>query len=307
MAGGEPQQRRSMSTVEQAPLSTAQTAAITRRELLIWLFAAAVLVIALRYFQIGNAALFWKALDQINVFVCGALCVAGWRLQRYASPAPATSRDVMVVLLLLVLLCAMALAPHLLGVGVFLCLFVLYLVRLDDPSGELRASAVVLMSLATNFLLAPVVFRLFLPLFIRLDAFLIGNVLRLLDGSIEWRGSTFEHMEGAQRFGVTLIGACSSFNNVSAAVMVHMAWAMALRKHLTYFDGLAVLFTIALATALNVGRVSLSALGPDGYAFWHGNGTGVPTGALIFIVVQNIAMVLAGYATARWASRAGTD
>ncbi len=294
-----------MTSLEQAAWSKAQPAAFSLRELLGWLFAAAVVVIALRFFQIGNALLFWKALDQINVFVCGALCVAGWRLQRYTSNEPATGWHVIAVLLLLVLLCAMALVPHLIGVGVFLCVFALYLAWLDDPSGELRASAVVLMSLATNFLLAPVVFRLFLPLFIRLDAFLIGNVLRVVDPSIQWHGSTFEHVDAAQRFGVTLIGACSSFNNVSAAVMVHMGWAMALRKHLTYLDGLAVLLTIAVATALNVFRVSLTALGPDDYAFWHGKGVGVPTGALIFIVVQNITMVLAGYATARWAGRAG--
>lgn len=290
----------SITVVEQSSHSALP---VSRRELLNWLFAAAFLVIVLRFFNIGNAAMFWRAVEQINVFVVGALCVAGWRMLRYQDDAPATGRDLAFTIVMLAFLALMSLLPHLIGVGAFLAIFAIYLMRLDDRSGELRASAVVMLALATNFLFARIIFRLFLPVLIKLDAFLVGNALRLVDTSIQWRGLTFEHMEGAQRFGITLIGACSSFNNVSAAVMVHMAWAMALRKHLTYIDGLAVMLTIAIATMLNVARISLTALGTDSYAFWHGNLGEMPAGAVIFLVVQNAAMVLAGYATARWAGR----
>lgn len=292
-----------MSSVGIAERSAALPLRVTNKELLNWLFFAAVIVILLRFFEVGNAVLFWSSVNQINVFVVGAMCVAGWRLGRYQSEAPATGRDIAIAGGLLCLLILMGLLPHLIGFGFFLCVLAFYLTRIDDPMGELRACAIVLMSAATNFLIAPLVFRLFLPLFIRLDAILVGNALRLVDKSIEWRGSTFEHIEGAKHFAVTLIGACSSFNNVSAAVLVHMAWAMALRKHLTYLDGFAVMVTIAVATLLNVIRITLTALGPSYLEFWHGTGGAVPPGVLVFLAVQNSTMILAGYLTARWAGR----
>jgi hypothetical protein len=278
-------------------------AGITLRELLLWLFSAAVLVIVVRYFHIGNPALFWAYLNRLNVFAAGALCVAGWRLRQFRSGRPASGRDVAIAGLLLGLLVLMGLLPRMTGLGLYLFAFAIYLASLDDRTRELRASAVVLLALATNFLFAPLIFRLFLPFFVWLDSILVGHALQFVDSAVEWRGTRFVQHEGARKFGITLVGACSSFNNVSAAVLVHVAWAMALRKHLTRLDALALLCTISIATLLNVTRVVLTALGPENYAFWHGDGTSTAVGGWIFLALQNCLLVLAGYLTARWAGR----
>ena len=86
-------------------------------------------------------------------------------------------------------------------------------------------------------------------------------------------------------------------------MLVHVAWAMALRDHLTRLDGMAMLGTIVVATALNVLRIVLSALSPDSYSFWHGHQGSLPGGAMIFVLLQNLTLVVAGYVTARWAGR----
>ncbi len=278
---------------------------ISQRELMLWLFGAAVLVIFMRYFYVGNAVLFWSQVNRLNVFAAGALCVAGWRLRQFNGEWPASSMDLAIAAVMLLLLVPMGLLPRMTGLGLYLFAFAIYLSSIEDRSQELRAGAIVMLALATNFLFAPLIFRLFMPFFVWLDSIFIGYALQLVDPSIEWRGSTFVQQDGARKFGITLVGACSSFNNVSAAVLVHVAWAMSLRKHLTWFDALALLATICVATLLNVSRIVLTALGPENYAFWHGDGTSTAIGGWIFLALQNVLLVLAGYLTARWAGRTG--
>lgn len=280
----------------------AVSARLSIRELLLWLFFAAVALTAMRILFVGNAALFWFNINRLNVFVVGAFCVAGWRLLQYDINSPATRKDVTISALLLFMLTLAGLLPKTLGFGIYLFLLAIWLSSMDDPTRNLRASAIVMVALATNFLFAPVLFRCFMPLFVWADAFLVGHALQVLAPDVQWNASTFVRPDGTRKFGITLVGACSSFNNVSAAVLVHMAWAMVLRKHLTRLDGLAVLATISFATALNVARIVLTAQGRDSFAFWHGDGTSAATGAMVFVVVQNAALATAGFLTARWAA-----
>jgi hypothetical protein len=276
---------------------------VTQRELLLWLFLSGVSLTLVRYFCVGNAPLFWQNVNQVNVFLVGAFCVAAWRLKRFAGSDFLTKTDVTFAAGLVVVLVIAGLFPKLMGFGLFFLLFAFWLVRKKDPSHELHASAIVMFALVTNFLFAPVLFRMFLPFFVWLDAQLVGHTLQFLDPAFVWNTTSFSRNVGGTKFGVALVGACSSFNNVSAAVLVHMAWAMALRKHLTTFDGIALIGTVVIATLLNVLRIVLAALGPENYAFWHGPSGTMPLGLFLFVVAQNLALITAGYLTAKWAGR----
>jgi hypothetical protein len=276
---------------------------MARKELLLWLFWAGAATSAFRYFSIGNAPLFWLSVGQINVFLFGAFLVAGHRLSRYAGKETVQPADFAAALLLLAILVMAGLLPRLIGIGVYYFCFALWLFRIGDRTRELFAAAIVMSAVVTHVLFAPLIFRSFQPLFLWMDAQLVGHVLQFFDPDFSWTGTQFSRIQASGNFGIVIAGACSSFNAVSVAVLAHLAWAMALRKSVSRWDGVALLGTLAFATALNVARLVLTAQGPEGYAFWHGSGGGLPTGALIFIAVQNLALLAAGYATARWAGR----
>ena len=65
-----------MAGIDSSSTYLPSKAQISQRELLLWLFSAAVLVIVVRYFYIGNSVLFWGYLNRLNVFAAGALCDA---------------------------------------------------------------------------------------------------------------------------------------------------------------------------------------------------------------------------------------
>lgn len=273
------------------------------RELVLWVFSAGACAILFRFFFVGNPAMFLTRIAYLNVFEVGAAAVCAWRMLRFQSDRQATRSDAVNALLLLVLLVAMGFFPFLYGFSLFMIFFGLFLIRKNETDRNLFAAALVMLSLAGHFLIAPIIFRICIAYIVEADVFLVGSVLQYMDPSIQLRGTSFVSSQRPDQFAVILIGACSSFNNISAAVLVHVAWAMALRDHLTRLDGLAMLGTVVVATALNVMRIALSVSSPDSYAFWHGYDGSLTGGAALFIVLQNVTLVVAGYLTARWAGR----
>lgn len=289
----------------QAPLQAFPAAKIDMpfKELVLWVYFAGVAAILFRFFFLGNPAMFSARVAQLNVFEVGAAAVCAWRMACFQSISAATRSDAVIALVLLTVLIVMGVFPLLSGYSVFMFLFGLFVIRKNEKDRNLFAAGVVMLSLATHFLVAPVIFRAFIEYIVKFDVFLVGNILQLIDPGIQTRGTTFVSNAATDQFAVILVGACSSFNNISAAVLVHVAWAMALRDHLTRTDGVAMLGTVVIATALNVTRIVLSAISPEGYTFWHGNDSTLPGGAMIFVLLQNLTLVLAGYLTARWAGR----
>ena len=273
------------------------------RELVLWIYAAGVCAILFRFFFLGNPAMFSARVAQLNVFEAGAAAVCAWRMSRFQSHRTATISDAAIACSLLLVLMVMGIFPLLSGYALFMFLFGLFLIRKTETDRNLFAAGVVMLSLATHFLAAPIVFKTFIAYIVKFDVFLVGAILQFIDPAIVSRGTSFTTEQGSDQFSVVLVGACSSFNNISAAVLVHVAWAMALRDHLTRLDGMAMLGTIVVATALNVLRIVLSALSPDSYSFWHGHQGSLPGGAMIFVLLQNLTLVVAGYVTARWAGR----
>jgi hypothetical protein len=91
----------------------------------------------------------------------------------------------------------------------------------DDRN--VRAAGVVLLALSTQLVWGPILFQFFTPELLRADAALVGEILKPLRPDIIWRGTTFVAPDG---HAVTLIGGCSSFNNVSTAVLACVAITM---------------------------------------------------------------------------------
>ena len=81
-----------------------------------------------------------------------------------------------------------------------------------------------LLAVSGQLVWAPIVFQLFTPELLHADAALVGEDPGVgVAGRMSWRGTTFIAPDGHT---LVLVGACSSFNNVSSAVLACVAVTM---------------------------------------------------------------------------------
>lgn len=254
----------------------------------------------LRDLRIGGPHDVWQQLSHPNVFMLGAFGVAVWRALRSRAGQSAATADL--CLLALIALAAVPLAAESSLAGIGLCVGALggWLFARSPDDQQLRAAAVCLLALGGNLSIAPLVFRLTYQAFIGLDMALIQMAVDLSGAPVTATPAGLVAADGTR---VMLVGACSSFNGVSAAMLVHMTWAMAIRTEVSWRDGIAVLATVCLATLLNVVRLTLTASGGDAYAFWHGAVGETPLGGEVFWVAHHGILLAGAWLSAHWAGR----
>ncbi len=252
----------------------------------------------LRELHVGNPAVFWTWIARPDPFALFVFAVAFWRLSRSGSPT-AGARDPGLVLGIGA--AAIVLAAERSQAGLGLCLAALGMLSLAhgraDP--ELRAAGICMLALCANMTITPLIFRLGYDHIVALD-------MALLQAAIDWSGApvtaTPAGLVADDGTRVLLVGACSSFGGISAAILVHMGWAMALRTHVSWRDAVAVAATVAVATALNIVRLTLTASGQESYAFWHGDLGEAPLGGQFFWFAHVAILLSGGYLSAFWAS-----
>jgi len=150
----------------------------------------------------------------------------------------------------------------------------------------------VLLAVAGQLVWAPILFQLFTPELLHADAALVGELLAWLLPDVIWRGTTFIAPDGHT---IVLIGACSSFNNVSSAALACVTVAMLTRTEWRRRD----LATIAIASVVmilaNSLRICLLARGDESHLYWH-NGIGEQ----ILVIAQTLIILLIAW----WGRRA---
>ncbi len=271
------------------------------RSVIVLTIAGLFLCFALRELRIGAPELFWARLPHVMLFPWLVFGVAIWRMARSAPDIPMRAADMWGVLGLAAATIPLAAEPSLGGIGLAVGgLGLLMLWRWRDDA-NMRAAALCLLALCANFSIAPLIFRMGY-------ASIIGVDMGLLQAAITWSGApvivTPGGMIAEDGLRVLLVGACSSFTGISAAILVHMGWAMVVRSHVSWRDGIAVLATVCVATLLNIIRLTLTASGKAEYAFWHGAAGETPLGGQIYWFAQNAVLLTGGYVSAYWAGRA---
>jgi len=263
---------------------------ISRRELLLWI------VVCL----LANQALLLLDLSSLNTFAASVLtqndiywfacAVAVYRLLLSDSNVPANRFDCALALTLGVFILFSSLLPYRFGIGLLATLVAGYLVILDLGDRNLRAAGSVLLALSVQLVWGPIFFQLFTPELLKADAALVGTALMQLRPDIVWKGTTFFTPDGHS---VSLIGACSSFNNVSSAMLACAAVTMLRRTDWVRRD----IATIAIASGamilVNSARIGLFVWSIDYHSFWHDG-----AGAQILAIVQTLIV----FAIAWWGS-----
>jgi hypothetical protein len=189
--------------------------------------------------------------------------VAIWRISR--SKAPPLSAGVAVALCGVVALGA--LGPYR-SPGVALTVLAVYCGTRKDS--ELRTAGALLFALAVHELWSRGIFAAFAPEFVRVDAGLVGSLVKLTHPDAVWNGNMIATSDA---HAIVIEEGCSSFANVSLAVLCWLSMTTLERSKVKKVDLLVVIPVIAMQIFLNVARIYLMALSPPMYEYWH-NGLG---------------------------------
>jgi exosortase/archaeosortase family protein len=262
---------------------TAAVAPISRRELLLWIIVCLFANEALLLLDLTTPSRFAASLLTQNDIYWLACCVTIYRLSLSDRTIPADRRDCTLALGLLAFILLSSLLPYRFGIGLLATLVALYLLLQDHGDRNLKAAGGVLLALSVQLVWGPIFFLLFTPELLKADAALVGTALMMLRSDIVWKDTTFFAPDG---HAVALVAACSSFQNVSTAVLACAAVTMWRRTEWVRSD----LGTIAIAAIamilINVARICLFAWSTEYHLFWHDGG-----GAEILAIAQTLVVL----------------
>lgn len=263
--------------------STVTGVGIGRRELLLWivlcLFAnQALLLLDVKSFDAFAASLLTQ--NDIYWLACG---VALYRLYVSDQTVRASRIDCALALALGVSVLISSFLPYRFGIGLLATLVALYLLVLDHGDRNLKAAGGVLLAVSMQLVWGPIFFQLFTPELLKADAALVGTALTMLRPDIVWTSTTFFAPDG---HAVSLIAGCSSFNNVSTAVLACAAIAMLRRTEWVRRDILTIVIASVAMILINAARICVFAWSIRHFLFWHDG-----AGAQILAIAQTLVVL----------------
>lgn len=272
------------------PLQSAT--AIGRRELLLWIIVFLFANLVLHLLDTGSLDAFVTSLLAQNTICWFACVVTIYRLHLGDPTAPAGRLDWTVTFVLVALTILSSFVPYQFGIGLLTTAVAFYLLTFNHGDRNLKATGSVLLALSAQLVWGLIFFRLFTPELLKADAVLVGTTLTELRPDIIWSGTTFFGPDGHT---VTLIAACSSFNNVSAAILACAAVAMLKGTEWVRRDIATMFIAIVAMIFINAARICLLVWSRDYHLFWHGG-----AGVQILAVIQTLVV----FAIAWWGARA---
>jgi Transmembrane exosortase (Exosortase_EpsH) len=151
-------------------------------------------------------------------------------------------------------------------IGLLATLVAFYLLILNGGDRNLKAAGAVLLAVSAQLVWGLIFFRLFTPELLRADAGLVGTFLMALRPDIIWEGTSFFAPDG---HAVSLIAGCSSFNNVSTAVLACAAVAMLRRTEWVRGDIATIAIACVAMILINSARICLFAWSVAFHDYWH--------------------------------------
>lgn len=164
----------------------------------------------------------------------------------------------------------------------------------DDP--KLRAAGVVLAALTIQEYWGRIVFDLFTLPLLRAETAVVGTLVQAVRAGTVWQSNV---ISGPSGFGIIVYSGCSSFHNLSLAML---CWVTVSRlRNLDWRSRDLVTGGVIGITmiACNVARLCLMAWSLDFYEYWH-NGLG----AQIFAVGASVMVLVLSLYGSRPATRA---
>lgn len=266
-----------------------------RRELVLWVVAAILANQALHVVDLSAPSAFVASVISLNLvyWLAGAVIVS--RVLGSDRSAAASRLEVMLGLGAVAAMGITGLVGYRMGVGIVSTAVAAYILARDHHDISLRAAGAVLLALSAYLVWGPIFFQLVTPELLAADAFVVRSMMALWEPSMTAKGLTFTSVEG---HAITLIGACSSFANMSIALLSGVAITMAMRPRFVARDVLAIAAVCALMVLLNAARICLAASSEARHLYWHDG-----VGAQILALVHTVLIFAMAYQGARWAGR----
>jgi exosortase/archaeosortase family protein len=226
---------------------------IARREILLWaLGAAAISFLVRNYFRQEGA-------ERFAIFDCLGFFAAAMRLAR-SSPLAATRFDVGAAFV------AAALAAFGPNHAAGLSLTLLSLVVLTSRDVNARAAGAVMLALAGHQLWSKVLFAGLGPEIVKIDATLVGLATKMFVPGATWVGNV---ISTTPTFSIVVEEGCSSFSNVSLALLCYVGVSRLERAEWRRGDLWVICAVCAAQILLNVARIFAMAQSYPLFQFWH--------------------------------------
>ena len=164
----------------------------------------------------------------------------------------------------------------------------------DDPN--LRGAGVVLAALAVQQYWGHIVFDLFALPLLHAETAVVGTLVQAVRAGTVWQGNV---ITGPSGFGIVVYSGCSSFHNLSLAMLCWLTVSRLRNRSWGRRDVLTGSVIGAAMIACNVARLCLMAWSLDFYEYWH-NGLG----AQIFAVGASVMVLVLSLYGSRPATRA---
>lgn len=160
--------------------------------------------------------------------------------------------------------------------GLSALLFGFLLLKFSDCP-NLKAAGLVFLALSANFTWGPVAFAIFKEPIVLADAILTEFALELSGYDVvrqDYRlGTSAEHR-------VMIVGACSSFNNITLAALAAVTTLVAVNGKLSREDTFPLVLVCLVMLGFNTVRLAVFASSYEAYLYWH-EGAGAGTLSLI--------------------------
>ncbi|MBZ0216303.1 MAG: archaeosortase/exosortase family protein [Fimbriimonadaceae bacterium] len=249
---------------------------ITRREVALWTVIYILANHALHAVDIQSLWSFVQSLASLNLIYWLACYVIVRNVLSSNDKPSAESTEIIAALFVGITISLTSFVGHRVGVGVMSTFVALYLLWFHNNDQALKAAGAVLLALSVHLVWGRILFQAFTPQLLTADAAAVDLVLSILRPDITLVGSTFY---AANDHVVSLVGSCSSFNNVSIALLASVAVTMLVRHYWVRSDIVWLLAICIVMISINVLRLCVLAWDVDLYLYWH-NGPGGPMLAL---------------------------
>jgi exosortase/archaeosortase family protein len=268
---------------------------LPRRDLFLWVCAIISLnqlLAAVNQLPLAAPGQALSDLAAVSVFQIMAWC-AIFRLLASGYPRQvANMRDILIALALclpLFLPTTRTIKVLALGTAIFF-----WIRGRGDP--KLRAAGVVLGALTIQEYWGHIIFDLFALPLLRAETAVVGTLVQAARAGTVWQGNV---ITGPSGFGIVVYSGCSSFHNLSLAMLCWLTVSRLRNQDWRSRDLLIGCVIGATMIACNVTRLCLMAWNADLYEYWH-NGLG----AQIFAVGASVLVLLLSLYGSRAATRA---
>jgi exosortase/archaeosortase family protein len=252
------------------PASAIADAGIGRREAFCWTAICLLANQAVQLVDTSSFEAFAASLASQNYIYWLACYVVIHRLRLSDASARASRIDSWLVGGICLAILLTSFLPYRFGTGLLASITAGYFLAAANGDRQVRAAGIVLLALSTQLVWGPIFFQLFTPELLVADAALVGETLKAVRPDIVWRETTFIAPDG---HAIALIGGCSSFNNVSTALLACVAVTMLARTEWVRRDIATIALACTAMILVNTLRICLLVWNAGFYAYWH-DGTG---------------------------------